>query len=570
MSDDIFLFDESGTILKGVKNKAIKSITIPDSVTSIWEEAFRECSQLISITIPNSVTSIGTGAFYDCTGLTSVTIPNSVTSIGTGAFYGCTGLTSVTIPDGTTIGTCAFYGCTGLTSVTIPQGVTFIGFGAFEACSRLKTIKVDLYNPKYDSRDNCNAIIETTTNTLLVGCKNTTIPDSVTSIGNHAFHDCSSLESVTIPDSVTSIGVYTFYGCSSLTSITIPDSVTSIGWGAFSGCKKLPVENYIRYADTYLIEAVEKKLSTYQIKYGTRFIGHRAFEGCTGLTSIDIPDGVTIIEEGAFRGCTGLTSVTIPDGVTSIEEDAFLGCTGLTSVTIPNSVTSIGDSAFGGCTSLVSIIIPEGVTSIGEAAFYCCTNLKTVTIPDSVTSIRNMAFLGCPIYRVYLPKATDYLNDSFDKITEVVKIKVFISYSWDDEAHKAWVEKFATDLNKYVHVILDQWDLRVGNDMAQFMEQSVSQSNKVLCILTPNYKQKCDSRKGGSGFEFSLISAEIVRKNPPSKFIPILRFGDFDNSCPTALGPRLGLDFSSNDPVIYKEMLKKLLSEIKEESLRPD
>ena len=155
-------------------------------------------------------------------------------------------------------------------------------------------------------------------------------------------------------------------------------------------------------------------------------------------------------------------------------------------------------------------------------------------------------------------------------MTKIENLKVFISYSWDDEKHKAWVEKLATDLNKYVHVILDQWDLRAGNDMAHFMEQSVSQSDKVLCILTPNYKQKCDSRKGGSGFEFSLISAEIVRKNPPSKFIPILRFGDFDNSCPTALGPRLGLDFSSNVPETYKMMLEKLLSEIKEESLRPD
>ena len=155
-------------------------------------------------------------------------------------------------------------------------------------------------------------------------------------------------------------------------------------------------------------------------------------------------------------------------------------------------------------------------------------------------------------------------------MTKIENLKVFISYSWDDDVHKAWVEKLATDLNKYVYVILDQWDLRVGNDMAHFMEQSVSQSDKVLCILTPNYKQKCDSRKGGSGYESSLISAEIVRVNPPSKFIPILRSGDFVNSCPLSLSPKLGLDFSSNDPVIYKEMLKKLLSEIKEESLRPD
>ena len=155
-------------------------------------------------------------------------------------------------------------------------------------------------------------------------------------------------------------------------------------------------------------------------------------------------------------------------------------------------------------------------------------------------------------------------------MAKIKNLKVFISYSWESEEHKAWVEKLATDLNKYVHVIFDKWDLRPGNDMAHFMEQSVSQSNKVLCVLTPNYKQKCDNRRGGSGFEFSLISAEIVRNNPPTKFLPLLRSGDFVNSCPTALGPKLGLDFSSNDPVIYEKMFKKLLSEIKEESLRPD
>ena len=196
--------------------------------------------------------------------------------------------------------------------------------------------------------------------------------------------------------------------------------------------------------------------------------------------------------------------------------------------------------------------------------------MKFIDIPLTVNYIGEHAFDGCPIEKVALAKETKRYPNSFDKMIKIENIKVFISYSWDDEKHKAWVEKLATDLNKYVYVILDKWDLRAGNDMAQFMEQSVSQSNKVLCILTPNYKQKCDNRKGGSGYESSLISAEIVRVNPPSKFIPILRSGDFVNSCPLSLSPKLGLDFSSNDSKTYKKMLEKLLSEIKEESLRPD
>ena len=172
----------------------IKTVEVSDGVTLIGSHTFLYCSSLTSVTIPNSVTSIGNSAFYYCSGLTSVTIPNSVTSIGGSAFFGCSGLTS---------------------------------------------ISVENRNEKYDSRNNCNAIIETASNTLIAGCKNTTIPNSVTSIGNSAFMDCRSLTSVTIPNSVTSIGGSAFYNCSSLTSVTIPNSVTSIGGSAFFNCSGL-------------------------------------------------------------------------------------------------------------------------------------------------------------------------------------------------------------------------------------------------------------------------------------------------------------------------------------------
>ena len=164
-----------------------------------------------------SVTSIGIYAFYKCRGLTSVTIPNSVTSIGYGAFSYCSGLTSV----------------------TIPNSVSYIGEAAFSSCSGLTSVTVDKNNGTYDSRDNCNAIIETSTNKLIVGCNNTIIPNSVTAIGEYAFSSCSGLTSVTIPNSVTSIGEYAFDYCSRLTSVTIPNSVTSIGYRAFSDCARL-------------------------------------------------------------------------------------------------------------------------------------------------------------------------------------------------------------------------------------------------------------------------------------------------------------------------------------------
>ena len=212
----------------------LTSVTIPNSVTSIGQEVFSNCSGLTSVTIPNSVTSIGESAFAGCSGLTSVTIPNSVTSIVDGAFSGCSGLTSVTIPNSVTnIGESAFAGCSGLTSVTIPNSVTSIEGGAFGGCDGLTEMKVDANNSKYDSRENCNAIIETSSNTLISGCQTTVIPNSVTSIGQEAFVGCSGLTSVIIPNSVTHIGDFAFAGCSGLTSVTIPNSVTSIGEWAF-------------------------------------------------------------------------------------------------------------------------------------------------------------------------------------------------------------------------------------------------------------------------------------------------------------------------------------------------
>ena len=295
----------------------------------------------------------------------------------------------------------AFAYCKSLKSVTIPESVTSISSYVFSGCTGLESIIVESGNTIYDSRDNCNAIIATSTNTLITGCKNTTIPNSVTSIGKWAFFGCSGLKSITIPNSVTSIGDDAFYGCSGLTSVTIPDGVTSIGDDAFYGCSGLTSVN---------------------IPNSVTSIGSYAFYGCRGLTSVTIPDGVTIIGWATFSGCSGLTSVTIPNGVTSIGSYAFYGCRGLTSVTIPNGVTSIGSYAFYGCRGLTSVTIPNGVTSIGNSAFYncsgltsvvfnaenCttmgsssypvfgdCTNLTSITIGDKVKNIPDDAFRDC-------------------------------------------------------------------------------------------------------------------------------------------------------------------------------
>ena len=244
----------------------------------------------------------------------------------------------------TSIEALAFYHCTELTSIDIPNSVTEIGQEAFGRCPGLASIVVESGNPRFDSRNNCNAIIETANNVLIVGCKNTIIPNSVTEIGNLAFDACDSLTSIVIPNSVTSIGQYAFYDCSGLTSINIPNSVTSIGHGAFAWC--------------------------------------------SGLTSIVIPNSVTEIGVGVFDDCTELASIVVESGnprydsrnnCNAIIETAnnmlIVGCM---NTTIPNSVTVIGYWAFYSCSGLTSIDIPNSVTAIGDSAFYDCGRLTDV------------------------------------------------------------------------------------------------------------------------------------------------------------------------------------------------
>ncbi len=414
-------------VLIKAKSTSITSCTIHLNTKVISDYTFSNCSRLTSIVIPDSVTSIGNYAFYGCTGLTSIVIPDSVTSIGYQAFEDCSGLTSIVIPDSvTSIGDYAFYGCTGLTSIVIPDSVTSIGWGAFKNCSGLTSI---------------------------------VIPDSVTSIGWGAFQNCSGLTSIVIPDSVTSIGESAFSGCSSLISITLPfvgdkAGVTSsdtyqypfgyiFGTSSYTGGVKT-TQYYYGYStsDTYDSFYIPSSLKSVTITGGNILYG--AFYGCSGLTSIVIPDSVTSIGEDAFYGCKGLTSIVIPDKVTSIGNYAFSGCTGLTSIVIPDSVTSIGEDAFYGCKGLTSIVIPSGVKSIGSSAFRNCSGLTSVTIPGSVTWIGSWAFDDCY-------KLVEVYNLSSLKITKGSSNNGYVGYyAKDIYTDISAPSKLSTDENGYI------------------------------------------------------------------------------------------------------------------------
>ena len=388
----------------------LTSVIIPRSVTNIENKAFGYCKKLTTVTINSnyilSKSYSSFSSFKDIFGnqVTNYIIGEEVTTIGSRAFYDCSNLTSITIPSKvTSIGISAFYGCSGLTSVTIPSKVESIGNSAFGFCSNLISIKVDAGNTKYNSRNNCNAIIESSTNTIIRGCKNTIFPNNVKSIGDNAFSGCSNMTSITIPSSVTSIGNSAFRGCSFIASIIIPNSVTTIGNYAFCDCSYL---------------------TSITIGNSVINIGKNAFQNCTYLKNLTIPNNIKSIGELAFNNCSMLTSIIIPKSVTSIGDGAFSDCPGLTSVTINSNtilsesytyysslknifgnqvnnyiigdeVTSIGDYAFNGCSQLASIVIPSRVTKIGQSAFYGCSKIKEITIPQNVWSIGKWAFENC-------------------------------------------------------------------------------------------------------------------------------------------------------------------------------
>lgn len=212
---------------------SLTNIMLPNSVTAIYAYAFSGCSSLTNITLSSSITSFDSYTFSGCSSLTEIVIPSSVTSISSFTFYNCTSLSNIVLSNVTSIGESAFESCSSLTEINIPSSVTFINPLAFKSCINLENIIVDQNNITYDSRNNCNAIIETATNKLVVGAKNIIIPNTVTEIGDYAFYGRQNFTEIIIPNSVTSIGNYAFNSCIPLNNIVISSAIESIGQCAF-------------------------------------------------------------------------------------------------------------------------------------------------------------------------------------------------------------------------------------------------------------------------------------------------------------------------------------------------
>ena len=414
-------------------------------LTAIGDFAFQRCLGLISIVIPNSVISIGNSAFSDCTSLTSIIIPDSVTSIGICAFLSCYVLPSIEIHHSiTSIGSGAFGECEALTSIVIPNSVTSIGSEVLAGCSNLTQIVVEEGNTVYDSRDNCNAIIETATNCLIAGCKNTIIPNSVTSIGNYAFRYCYGLNSIEIPNSVTDIGEQAFAYCPDLTTVLIGDSVTTIMWGAFLNCD--------------------------------------------ALTSIEIPNSVTSIGSNVFWNCDALSQIIVEDGnpvydsrdncnaiIKTATNSLIAGCQ---STVIPNSVISIGFDAFNYCSSLTAITIPSSVISIGNYAFYYCSGLTSITVmsdtpPEFVlNNVTNGVFEGVDkSIPVYVPcnSMSAYQNaDGWNEFTNYIEMCTEITQTINLLEGWNWISiNLAIEDQDAAVAMLDQLKEQLGENAEQ-------------------------------------------------------------------------------------------------------
>lgn len=311
----------------------LTSFDIPENVEHIGAKAFKNCEGLTSVNLPDKLKSIEDEVFFYCTNLEAIDIPEMATSIGDSAFWGCTKLTKIDIPNNvTSIGRETFRFCDGLTLLEIPKNVTSIGESAFMQCRKLTSIKVDKGNTAYDSREDCNAIIDSKTGTLIAGCATTFVPDGVTKIGEYAFYGQQSLTSLELPNSVTHIGTSAFH-YTGLSSITLSKSLKVIGVNAFNNCEFTSIE----------------------LPSNIDSIGRFAFQSCSELISVVLPKNIGKIPYGMFDSCRALKTIVIPEGVETIESRAFWSCTSLETIEFPSTLQTIGRASFWGCEGVKQI-----------------------------------------------------------------------------------------------------------------------------------------------------------------------------------------------------------------------
>ena len=513
------------------------NVVIPESVTSIGDMAFSFCQSLTSVKIPSSVTTIGTMTFIECTALEEVVFPSALKEIGLKAFNQCKALKKLELPDTvTTIGEQAFNQCNALEKIYIPASVIEIGDSAFAGEGRgsaeaLSSIIVAPANKVYDSRDNCNAIIETATNIMLVGCNNTFIPDTVTAIGGYAFSGCTGLQQINLPAGLNSIGDSAFMGCTALTEINFPDGLSSIGDSAFSGCTALTSvafpESLIGISGYafYSCEALKNVTVPASVEYiGDEALGyHRDYVqspyditlelksviindfsiyGYTGTAAETyarengIPferlDG-TDDDEFEYTVSSGKATITAYNGtsgkmiipgmiggypVVAVAEGAFENCKTMRNVEIPSTVKTIGKKAFAGCSNLNEVVIPDSVTEIGDSAFAKCEKLSSVSLPDSLKTVGESAFIECDSLKsVTVPASVESIGDRAFGLNWLGEYQ----NKFDKENRFVLYGYYGTEAQRYAQTCMDN-----NGEYVPFIGVEPAQSENVEVVELPD------------------------------------------------------------------------------------
>jgi len=431
-------------------------VEIPDTVTSIGDEAFKNNTSMVSVSIPDSVKSIGDSAFYGCTSLLGVVIPDSVENTGRCAFQKCSKLASAYLPVNeklTVINTGTFYECMSLKEIIVPDNIVKIEFDAFYNCRNLKNIDLskNLITVGYNVFGNCKSISKieipkslknfdstwgSGTNTkygvfggcsnlktvkfeegstivcpaLFMGCdgiEEIELPDTITKIGNSAFKSCKNLNKVIISESVTEIDNQAFAECSGLIDVEMQEGINKICSRAFYKCGKITSINIPDSVETIEFEAFYQcdKLENIKLSENLTIVGYGVFGDCISIGKIEIPRTLkgfntswgssTNTSYGVFGGCSNLKTVKFEEGSTVVCAALFMGCDGIEKIELPNTITEIGDSSFRNCKNLVKITMNNGIDILEDFVFKGCSSLTTIDIPNTVKAIGSSSFQGC-------------------------------------------------------------------------------------------------------------------------------------------------------------------------------
>ncbi|MEG1586582.1 MAG: leucine-rich repeat protein [Bacteroidales bacterium] len=348
----------------------IVSATLPASIQTIGNNAFKECTSLAEVAFGSEIRQIGDSAFLGCALLQEAVLPNTLIHIGKRAFVGCDELERLHLGNSIeSVGEEAFYDCRKVTELTIPKTLTSIGMKSF---SNMQGIKSVVYLPETDELPEYIFHNWRTLTTV-------ELPATLKKIGKYAFYYCTSLHTVSMPEAIEEIGDYAFHSCSKLTALPLKQT-KKIGQYAFNGCSLL--------AGFKLPETLES-------------LGKYAFYNCKKLTEIVIPKGITNIGDNTFYGATALTSVRFEGAVTTFGNNVFQNCTSLTSFAVPASVTKLGNNTFKGCSMLEEVFFGDELKYLGTSStnsnnmFENCKKLKKVVLGANLTAIGNYAFSGC-------------------------------------------------------------------------------------------------------------------------------------------------------------------------------